>query len=80
MHGVRVDLYTDHKSFQYVFTRNELNLRQRRWFELLKDYDMSILYTPDKANMVADTLSRMTMSNVSHVEKGKKDLVKVLTR
>ncbi|WMV59197.1 hypothetical protein MTR67_052582 [Solanum verrucosum] len=46
LYGVHVDVFTDHKTLQYVFTQKELNLRQRRWLELLKDYDMSILYNP----------------------------------
>ncbi|WMV29348.1 hypothetical protein MTR67_022733 [Solanum verrucosum] len=46
LYGVYVDVFTDHKSLQYVFTQKDLNLRQRRWLELLKDYDMSILYHP----------------------------------
>ncbi|WMV14973.1 hypothetical protein MTR67_008358 [Solanum verrucosum] len=58
LYGVHVDVFTDHKSLQYVFTQRELNLRQRRWLKLLKDYDMSILYHPGKANIVADALSR----------------------
>ncbi|WMV36918.1 hypothetical protein MTR67_030303, partial [Solanum verrucosum] len=48
-------------SLQYMFTQKELNLRQRRWLELLKDYDMSILYHPGKANVVADALSRLSL-------------------
>ena len=51
-----------------MFTQNELNLLQRRWSELFKDYNMSVLYLPDKANMVVDALSLMTMGSVSHVE------------
>ncbi|WMV60292.1 hypothetical protein MTR67_053677 [Solanum verrucosum] len=58
LYGVHVDIFTDHKSLQYVLTQKELNLRQRRWLELLKDYDLSILYHPGKANVVADSLSR----------------------
>ena len=54
LHGVHVDVYTDHKSVQYVFTQNKLNLRQKRWLELLKDYNMSVLCHPGKANVVAD--------------------------
>ncbi|WMV13624.1 hypothetical protein MTR67_007009 [Solanum verrucosum] len=50
LYGVYVDVFTDHKSLQYVFTQKDLNLRQRRWLELLKDYDMSALYHPSKAN------------------------------
>ena len=46
LYGVHVDICTSHKSLQYLFTQKTLNLRQRRWLELLKDYDMSILYHP----------------------------------
>ena len=42
LYGVHVDVFTDHKSLKYVFTQKDLNLRQRRWLELLKDYDMSV--------------------------------------
>ncbi|XP_069144485.1 uncharacterized protein [Solanum lycopersicum] len=58
LYGVKYEVYTDHRSLQYVFTKKDLNLRQRRWMELLKDYDMTILYHPGKANVVADALSR----------------------
>ena len=67
LYGVHVDVFTDHKSIQYVSTQKELNLRQRRWLELLKDYDMSFLYHPGKANLVEDALSRTTMGSVSCV-------------
>ena len=80
LYGVHVDVYTAHKSLQYVFTQKELNLRQRRWLELLKDYDMNVLYHPCKSNVVADALSCMTLGSVSHVEKDKKDLVKDVHR
>ena len=51
-------VYTDHKSLKYIYTQNELNLRQRRWLELMKDYDLDIQYHPGKTNIVADALSR----------------------
>jgi hypothetical protein len=56
--GKRRELYTDHKSLKYIFTQSNLNLRQRRWLELIKNYDLGINYHPRKANVVADTLSR----------------------
>jgi hypothetical protein len=54
----RCELYTDHKSLKYIFTQSNLNLRQRRWLELIKDYDLGINYHPGKANVLADALSR----------------------
>ena len=57
------DVYTDHKSLKYIFTQKELNLRQRRWLELIKDYDMRLHYHPGKANVVADALSRKSYVN-----------------
>ncbi|KAG8483000.1 hypothetical protein CXB51_021861 [Gossypium anomalum] len=60
----RCIIYTDHKSLKYLLTQKELNLRQRRWIELLKDYDCSIEYHPGEANMVADALSRRAVSNL----------------
>ena len=68
LYGVRVDIFTDHNSLQYVFTLEDLNLRQRRWFELLKDYDISILYHPSKANVVIDALNRLSMESNFHIK------------
>ncbi|XP_069154535.1 uncharacterized protein [Solanum lycopersicum] len=59
LYGVHVDIFNDHKSLQYVFTQKELNLSQRRWLELLMNYDISILYYLGKANVVANVLNRL---------------------
>jgi hypothetical protein len=56
--GKYLPLYTDHKSLKYIFTQSELIMRQRRWLELIKDYDLEIHYHRGKANVVADALSR----------------------
>ena len=58
LYGVSCEIFTDHKSLKYIFTQKELNMRQRRWLELMKDYDITIQYHPEKANVVADALSR----------------------
>ena len=53
----KVHIYTDHKSLKYIFTQSELNMRQRRWLELIKDYNLEVHYHLGKANVVADALS-----------------------
>jgi hypothetical protein len=64
--GNRCNIFTDHKSLKYIFTQSELNMRQRRWLELIKDYDLEVHYHPGKANVVADALSRKDHCN--HLE------------
>jgi hypothetical protein len=54
--GTKCQVYIDHKSLKYIFTQKDLNLRQHRWLELIKDYDLEIHYHPGKANLVADAL------------------------
>ena len=58
MYSARFEIFTDHKSLKYVFMQRNLNLRQRRWVEYMKDYDFELAYHPGKANVVADALSR----------------------
>ncbi|WMV30108.1 hypothetical protein MTR67_023493, partial [Solanum verrucosum] len=80
LYGIHVDVFTNHKSMQYVFTKKDLNLFQRRWLELLKDYDMSVLSHSGKANAVADALSRLSMGSVAHVEEEMRELAKDVHR
>jgi hypothetical protein len=58
-----VHIYTDHKSLKYIFTKPDLNMRQRRWLELIKDYELEVHYHPRKVNVVADVLSRKAHYN-----------------
>jgi hypothetical protein len=61
--GTHCNIFTDHKSLKYIFTQADLNMRQRRWLELIKDYDLEVHYHPGKANVVADALSRKLQYN-----------------
>jgi hypothetical protein len=55
--GTKCQVYTNHKILKYIFTQKDLNPRQHRWLELIKDYDLEIHYHPCKVNLVADALS-----------------------
>ncbi|GAU18217.1 hypothetical protein TSUD_26810 [Trifolium subterraneum] len=61
LYGVQFALYSDHKSLRYLFDQKDLNMRQRRWMEYLKDFDFELNYHPGKANVVADALSRKAL-------------------
>ena len=67
LYGETFQIFTDHKSLRYLLSQKELNMRQRRWLELLKDYDCTIEYHPGKANVVADALSRKSRSSVANL-------------
>jgi hypothetical protein len=72
--GHRCEIYSDHKSLKYIFTQNDLNLRQCRWLELIKDYDLGINYHPGKANVVADALSRKKYCNATFARRMQPEL------
>src|ERR1041385_3540504 len=61
--GNRCEIYSDHQSLKYIFTQPDLNLRQRRWIDLIKDYHFGISFTPGKANVMGDALSRESYCN-----------------
>ncbi|KAJ3680971.1 hypothetical protein LUZ60_015460 [Juncus effusus] len=65
LYGEKCKIFTDHKSLKYIFDQRDLNLRQRRWLEVLCDFDMSIQYHPGLANVVADALSRKNHGNAA---------------
>ena len=58
LNGEQFEVFSDHKSLKYIFTQRDLNMRQCRWMEYLKDYDFTLHYHPSKANVVADVLSQ----------------------
>ncbi|XP_021743003.1 uncharacterized protein LOC110709096 [Chenopodium quinoa] len=63
--GVKCKIFTDHKSFKYICTQTNINMRQRRWLELFNDYDVNIEYHEGKENVVADALSRKSSHGVN---------------
>jgi hypothetical protein len=63
----KCQVYTYHNNLKYIFTQKDLNLRQRRWLELIKDYDLEIHYHTGKANLVVDALSRKKHVHVAIV-------------
>ena len=62
LYGVQCTIYTDHKSLRYLIDQPNLNMRQRRWLDVVKDYDCEILYHPGKTNIVADALSHKVVA------------------
>jgi len=58
LHGIHCEVFTNHQSLKYLFSQKDLNLRQTRWLEFLKDYNAHFQYHPGKAKVVADALSR----------------------
>ncbi|WMV25313.1 hypothetical protein MTR67_018698 [Solanum verrucosum] len=75
LYGVHVDVFTDHKSLQYVFTQKDLNLRQRRWLEFLKDYDMSVHYHPGlPQNLCGEAILTAKGNNKMEGQKSGKNL------
>ena len=68
LYGSQLQIFSDHKSLKYLMSQKELNMRQRRWVELIKDYDCVIDYHPGKANIVVDALSRKGKVIMNNIE------------
>ena len=67
LYGQEFEVYSDHKILKYIFTQRNLNMRQHRWMEFLKDYDFTLHYHPGKANVVADALSRKSRGALASI-------------
>ncbi|KAI3804331.1 hypothetical protein L1987_25791 [Smallanthus sonchifolius] len=81
LYGIKFTIFTDHKSLKYIFSQKELNMRQRRWMEILNDYDCKICYHEGKANVVADALSRKEHEKPKRVRALRLDLqIDLITR
>ncbi|KAL1564196.1 hypothetical protein AAHA92_06571 [Salvia divinorum] len=80
LYGVRCEIFTDHKSLKYFFEQKDLNMRQRRWLELVKDYDCGINYHPGKANVVADSLSRKDQPQLATFLTQEESLIRELSK
>ena len=75
LYGVTCEIFTDHKSLKYIFQQRDMNLRQRRWLKLLKDYNYDILYRHGKANVVANALSRKSSGSLTHISVERRHLI-----
>ena len=67
LYGEQFEVYSDHKSLRYIFTKWDLNMRQHRWMDFLEDYDFTLHYHPGKANVVADALSQKSRGVLANV-------------
>ncbi|RVW49285.1 Transposon Ty3-I Gag-Pol polyprotein [Vitis vinifera] len=76
--GETCEIFTDHKSLKYLFSQKELNMRQRRWIELLKDYDCIIQYHSRKVNVVADALNRKSVGSLAAIKGCQRQLLEDL--
>ena len=67
LYGEQFEVFSYHKSLKYIFTRRDLNMRQRKWMKYMGDYDFTLYYQPGKANVVADVLSQKSWEVLASV-------------
>ena len=68
LYGEQIEVYLDHKILKYIFTQQDLNMRQRRWMEFLEDYGFTLHCHPGKENVVADALSRKSWGALASID------------
>ena len=67
LYGEQFEVFSDHKILKYIFTRRDLNMRQRRWMKYLDDYDFTLHYHPSKVNVVEDALNRKSQGILASI-------------
>jgi hypothetical protein len=80
LYGEKCKIYMNHKSLKYFFTQKELNMRQRRWLELIKEYDCKINYHPSKANVVPNALNKKSTVELATLGISQPQLIMEFTR
>ena len=78
LYGEKFEIISDHKSLKYLLSQKDLNLCQRRWMKFMEDYDFELYYHPGKANVVANALSRKSMSSLASVAIREWDMLDVM--
>ena len=78
LYGEQFEVFSNHKSLKYIFTQWDLNMRQRKWMEFLKDYDFTLHYHPGKANVVADALSQKSRGVLASVPSREWQMLKIV--
>ena len=67
LYDEQFEIFSNHKSLNYIFTQRDLNMRQRRWMKYLEDYEFTLHYHPGKANVMVDALSRKSQGVLANV-------------
>ena len=78
LYSEQFEVFSDHKSLEYIFTQQDLNMRQRRWMEYLEDYDFTLHYHLGKANVVADALNRKSRGVLASVASREWKMLKIV--
>ena len=78
LYGEQFEVFSYHQSLKYIFTHQDLNMRQHRWMKFLEDYDFTLHYHPGKANVVADALSRKSRGVLASVASREWQIIEIV--